>query len=215
MPKFRDRQLHAFVALLVAMVASLMVFPLLLPEGTHRSAGRFMMFAILLLALWAAGIRPRTVLLLVPVLIAYFVFKLDAPTSFLVVGIRAVFFGYATVAVVMHTLRAEKVTGDTIAGAACAYVLTGVTFAQVYEVLEILKPGSFEIPTSWLLHPSGDPAFAFQYFSFTTLTTVGYGDIHPMNVRAGGLAVGEAVIGQLYVAIMIARLVSLQLIQRT
>jgi len=119
-PKFRDRQLHAFVALLVAMVASLMVFPLLLPEGTHRSAGRFMMFAILLLALWAAGIRPRTVLLLVPVLIAYFVFKLDAPTSFLVVGIRAVFFGYATVAVVMHTLRAEKVTGDTIAGAACA-----------------------------------------------------------------------------------------------
>jgi len=89
-----------------------------------------------------------------------------------------------------------------------------ITWANFYELLELLRPGSFDIPPSWLRKPSGDPLFALQYFGFATLTTVGYGDIHPLDIRAGGLAIGEAVVGQLYVAIRIARLVGLQLVQR-
>jgi hypothetical protein len=212
--KLADRQLHAFVALLIASIVTIMVAPIVLPQSAHATAGRFMLSAVLLLALWAAGIRPRTLLFLLPLLLATLVLNRDAPTGALAAGIRAAFFGYATVIIVMHTIRARTVTADTLAGAACAYVLTGVTWANLYEILELLKPGSFDIPASWLLQPSHDPAFALQYFSFTTLTTVGYGDIHPTGLRGGGLAIGEAVVGQLYVAIMIARLVGLQLVQR-
>ena len=212
----RDKQLPAFLTLLVTIIAGMMVFPLLVPDASHLVVGRVLSAAILLTALWAAGVRPIRLLLFLPLVVAYFVAHhmggLSAVT--LALSIRAIFFAYTTVLIVLHTLRARTVTGDTIAGAACAYALTAVTWANLYEILELLRPGSFQIPQSWLLQPSGDPSFALQYFSFITLTTVGYGDILPLNPRAGGLCMGEAVVGQLYVAIMIARLVALQLVQR-
>jgi hypothetical protein len=62
---------------------------------------------------------------------------------------------------------------------------------------------------------SGDPAAALIYFSFITLTTVGYGYITPLWPGAGGLAAAEAIVGQLYLAITIARLVGLHAAQRT
>jgi hypothetical protein len=216
-PKVGSNQLPAFITLLVASVVSIMVFPLFLPDTAHLAVERFMIAIILLLSLWAAGLRPRTLLLFVPVVITYLLVLNLGALEFraLAAVMRAGSFAYATVLIVQHTLRAEKVTANTIAAAACAYLLTGMTWANLYEILELLRPGSFAIPSSWHIPPSRDPSFAFQYFSFTTLTTVGYGDIHPTTVRAGGLAIGEAVVGQLYVAIMIARLVSLQLVQRS
>jgi hypothetical protein len=216
-PNVASNQLHAFIALLVAAVVSIMIFPLFLPDTAHLAVERLMVAAILILALWAAGIRPRVLLLFAPVVVAYLLVLNLGGLQFraLAVGIRASFFAYATVLIVLHTVRARTVTGNTIAGAACAYLLAAMTWANFYEILELLRPGSFDIPANFLLPPSGDPSFAFQYFSFTTLTTVGYGDIHPTTIRAGGLAIGEAVVGQLYVAIMIARLVGLQLVQKS
>jgi hypothetical protein len=216
-PKRVGNRMPAFVALLVGIVVSITLLPLFLPDAAHLAVGRLMMAAVLFLALWAAGMRPRTLLLFSPAFLAYVVALEVGGVSLgvLVIVIRAFFFGCATVLILWHVLREQKVTGDVIAGAACAYLLTGVTWANFYELLEVLRPGSFDIPSNFLLKPSGDPLFAFQYFSFTTLTTVGYGDIHPLGVRGGGLAIGEAVVGQLYVAIMIARLVGLQLVQRS
>ena len=80
-------------------------------------------------------------------------------------------------------------------------------------LLEVLHPGSFDIPPSWRAGPAGMVA-ALIYFSFITLTTVGYGDIHPSWPGAGGLVAAEAVVGQLYLAITIARLVGLHISRR-
>jgi hypothetical protein len=123
------------------------------------------------------------------------------------------FFSYGTGLIVWHILRRPEVTTDTIAGAACAYTLLGMVWGNLYIVLELLRPGSFAIPPSWRMGPSGDPGTALLYFSFVTLTTVGYGDIVPLWPGAGGLAVAEAVVGQLYLAITIARLVGLHISQ--
>jgi ion channel len=210
-----DKELPAFLTLLVMIIVGVMLVPLLLPDAAHLVVGRALSVAILLTALWAAGVRPTRLLFFLPLALAYFVaHHMGGRTAVIVaLTLRAVFFGSTTVLIVLHTLRARTVTGDTIAGAACAYALTAVTWANLYEILELLRPGSFQIPPSWLLQPSGDPSFALQYFSFITLTTVGYGDILPLNPRAGGLCIAEAVVGQLFVAIMIARLVALQLVQ--
>ena len=216
-PKRPGHRLPAFVTLLVAGVASIMIVPLFAPDAAHLGIARVAGAAILMLALWAAGVRPRTLLFSAPLFIAYLlaVFMGGRHLSAVALSIRAFFFCYAVAVIVSHILRAQKVTAHMLAGAACAYVLTGITWANFYEILEILQPGSFDIPTAFLLQPQGDPGMALQYFSFTTLTTVGYGDIHPSNIRAAGLAIGEAIVGQLYVAIMIARLVSLHLVQRS
>jgi Ion channel len=105
------------------------------------------------------------------------------------------------------------VTFDTIAAASCAYVVFGAIWADVYFLVALGVPGSFEIPAT-LLSGAGALRSALLYFSFETLTTIAYGDIHPMTVGAGGLAVSEAIVGQLYLAIMITRLVALQLAGR-
>jgi hypothetical protein len=214
--KVGDQRLHVFVTLLVTIVLSIMVIPLFLPDSVHLAVARLLTATTLLLALWAAGLRPRTLLFFVPILIGYLVaLEIGGQLRPLATSIRLVFIGYSTILIIRHAVRAQKVTADTIAGAACAYVLAAIAWATMYELLESLRPGSFDIPATWLLPPTRDPSFALIYFSFTTLTTVGYGDIHPLSVGAGGLAIGEAVVGQLYVAIMIARLVSLQLVERS
>lgn len=100
------------------------------------------------------------------------------------------------------------VTLHRIMGAVAGYLLLSVVFAIVYSLLEILHPGSFQMPA--VLHQAGEPHVQlFYYFSVTTLTTAGFGDITAVNPFARTFVMMEALIGQLYPAILIARLVSL------
>lgn len=93
------------------------------------------------------------------------------------------------------------------------YLLLGLLWALGYQLIETLLPGSFrfmeehDAAGSFIKH-------GFAYFSFVTLTTVGYGDITPVHPIARTAAIGEALVGQLYPAILIGRLVSLQISAR-
>jgi len=104
------------------------------------------------------------------------------------------------------TLRATAVGSEQIYAALSAYLLAGISMGLLYWVLERLAPGS--------LYYGGNPTSTFSeadgiYFSFVTLATLGYGDYVPKTEIARGLALLEAVAGQLYLAVMVARLVSL------
>ena len=90
-----------------------------------------------------------------------------------------------------------------IMGGACAFVLIGIVWAYIYYLLEIFQPNSFKAA-----EPLGDDLGDFMYYSFVTLTTLGYGDVLAVSKQARGLTILEAIIGQLYLAIMISRLVS-------
>ncbi len=111
------------------------------------------------------------------------------------------------IVVVTSVLRAGTVTRHQIEGAIAAFLLLGLAWANAYEWLSMANPGAFR---------GLGPADAMQwtYYSFVTLTTVGYGDITPVSAGARSLAVSEALTGQMYVAILISRLVSLHLHQR-
>ena len=165
-------------------------------------------------ALWAAGAQRPAVALFVPTLLAQLVSVYWGSDALRTVALflRIVFFGYTTGLIMLRTLREPDVSLDTIAGAACAYTLLAVVWGSVYMLLEFLHPGAFHIPDVWLV--GGDPNAALSYFSFVTLTTVGYGDITPVWPGAGGLAVSEAIVGQLYLAITVARLVGLHTSRR-
>ena len=101
------------------------------------------------------------------------------------------------------------ITTHRIQGSILVYLLIGFTWSVAYQLLHTLSPAAFSFA-------QGDPGPAHArdpliYYSFVTLTTVGYGDITPVHPTARSLAIAEALIGQLYPAILIARLVSLRI----
>jgi len=114
-----------------------------------------------------------------------------------------------TTLVLVQVFREGPVTAYRIQGAVVVYLLVGFTWAVAFEVVHIALPDAFQFA-------HGNPGTAgvrhgLLYYSFVTLTTVGYGDITPVHPMARSLAIAEALIGQLYPAILIARLVSLQI----
>lgn len=111
--------------------------------------------------------------------------------------------------VLEHVFRSGPITGDRIRGAVLAYLLLGLVWAFAFDLSERLVPGSFRFAEAG--GPSGFVMHGLGYFSFVTLTTVGYGDVTPLHPVARSLAIAEALIGQLYPAILIGRLVSLQI----
>ena len=112
-----------------------------------------------------------------------------------------------SVVLLSQVFRAGKVTHMRIQGAIAVYLLLGTVWSHAYHITEILHPGSFTFPPGEMLAASD-----WSYFSFVTLTTVGYGDITPVHPIARVLAVGEALSGQLYLAVMIARLVAMEMV---
>jgi hypothetical protein len=110
----------------------------------------------------------------------------------------------AIVATLRHALRAKIVDTERIFAALDAYLLTGLMFGVCYWVLDQVSPGAFGAPSASDLML--DQAV---YFSFVTIATVGYGDIVPVGPGARGLTILEGVMGQMYLAVLMAWLVSL------
>ena len=99
----------------------------------------------------------------------------------------------------------KEVTAETLWAAINVYLLLGMLFAFLYALVVQVEPGAF---AGKLLESASDGSQTFIYYSFVTMTTLGYGDITPQIHVAATLAYVQALIGQLYVAILIARLVS-------
>lgn len=124
--------------------------------------------------------------------------------------IGAIYSVYITCLILLFIMRQKEISIEIIKAAMCAYFLIGLMWSFVYLAIEVLRPGSFQFP-------SGTPIDhdQFIYFSFVTLTTVGYGDVTPISNGARSLAILEAVMGQFYLAVTVARLVSIHLAQHS
>jgi voltage-gated potassium channel len=120
-----------------------------------------------------------------------------------------IFMGITLVTLVSHIARAKEGTAEIIMGAASSYFLIGLVWAFTFSLMEKFAPGSFRLPESPI-----DVESQFVYFSFVTLTTVGYGDITPASMTARYYSVLEAVTGQLYLAVLVSGLVGLFISQR-
>ena len=106
-----------------------------------------------------------------------------------------------------------RVTGHRIQGAIAVYLMLGLIWAFAYSLIEYRFPGSFELPFDGEL--GGVAMRQFVYFSFVTLTTLGYGDVTPVSSSAQTLTVLEALVGQLYLVILVAHLVALRIAHST
>ena len=127
------------------------------------------------------------------------------------------FLLYITIMILNHVLNARRVSLDTLAGAGCAYFLVGLAWAFVYRAMFVINPRSFLFSSASFTRifeddmQSRPQLMHFAYYSFATLTTTGFGDITPASGASRGISVLEAIAGQFFVAVLIARLVSLEL----
>lgn len=123
-----------------------------------------------------------------------------------------------TVFLVLTLIYARHANLSTIYGAMCAYLMMGKSWTYVYLAIEAWQPGSFIFSDE--LRILGELNYhqliaEMEYFSYVTLTTLGYGDITPILPAARSVTILEAILGQLYLTIVLARLVGLYLQERT
>ena len=132
--------------------------------------------------------------------------------------VQLVFLCYVLWIVVRTVFRAKIITSDILCGAVSVYLLVGVLAGLVFLLIEYFAPGSFRV-SNWTTDPITQQASFIQdpgwllYFSFVTLTTVGYGDVLPASAVARSASVLVAVIGQVLLMVQIARLVGMHVAQ--
>ena len=138
-----------------------------------------------------------------------YAFSETAGRSVLFVGhLCGVFFLFGAAGLIVSSLfRSRSLTGDSIYGAVCGYLFLGLAWAMSYSMIEDVRPGSFQISPS--LRTTEDPQQVLTYYSFVTLTTVGYGDVTPISPVTRTFSWIEAITGQFYLAIIVAGLVSI------
>jgi hypothetical protein len=128
-------------------------------------------------------------------------------------AMKTLWFMYLTVLgyqILRAVMRSDTVDSDVLFGSVSIYLLVGVVFALVHWSLEIAAPGSFNLPVDDVPEHGQRPEFSvFQYFSFVTLTTVGFGDVTAKSGLARALTVLEALFGVLFIAIFLGRMLSL------
>jgi hypothetical protein len=201
-----DKGLSVFSALLFLVT---FVVPPLMPAGGGRGLLADVAYALLLVSgTQALGGRVLTRALLMP--IALVTIGIDFASRVLpigpavVQGTRLVSLCLLLALVLAQTLRAGPVNFHRLQGAVAAYLLLGVIWAHAFSLTALLRPGAF----TGSVGSAEDGPRAWLYYSFVTLTTVGYGDVLPVHPGARSLAMLEAVTGPLYLAILVARLVS-------
>jgi voltage-gated potassium channel len=126
------------------------------------------------------------------------------------------FFGFALYGI-LRAIFARETSGDAIFGAVCGYLLLGIIWNLLYSAVESTAPGSFQLSASGRNDPLASrlDRSALSYYSFITLTTVGYGDVTPTTPLARTLSWMEALTGQFYLAILVAGLVGFKVTQNT
>ena len=199
--------------LLLALTVTFFFEGVAKPGELQRAVATVLSGASLTLALYAAGLpsrRLRVVAALILAIVAGVVIGSVAGKGATVAGIVAIANGLlvalAPPAVVIGILRHVRATGaitaTVVAGALCFYLLVGLFFAYTYIAIQNLGGAPF--------FASGDAATSARsvYFSFTTLTTVGYGDFTARTNLGHTIAVSEALLGQIYLVTVVAAFVS-------
>ncbi|MEM1451470.1 MAG: ion channel [Planctomycetota bacterium] len=133
-------------------------------------------------------------------------------------SLSAAYFVYLVVVLARILVFQRVVNVETVVGGINVYLLMGFTFAQIHWIIESVAPGSYDLGGLFVAghDASGEmpPFGAFLYYSFVTMTTLGYGDVSPVTPAAQLVSVAEAVTGQLYVAILIGGLVGMWISER-
>ncbi len=202
-----------FFLLFLFLLANLILYPF--AQGTG-GVGYYLFrgigYAAVLVGVYAVSFRRGFLLLAlmlaVPSMIHYFLaWKGDASAfSIVTTGLNFAFDTFVIVVIFRRVFLRGKVTTETIYGALCIYLLIGFTFASIYGMLADLRPNVFYFDPKTNVHTVPD-RFDLVYYSFGTLTSLGSAGITPVAAQARSITVMESILGVLYLAVLISRLI--------
>ena len=216
-----------FSLLLIALISNILLAPLIsnLESGSTANplAAQIAFTFLLVIIVFVVGhhkkvIASYTVLAFIALTLSWINLSNHSETiSILSHGFSFVTLIVAITLIIKETILIEEVSLDTIAGSLCAYLLLGFAFASIYALIDIVEPSSF---ISSIQNDSGSISLATSdldriYFSFVTLLTIGYGDIVPHSAPAKLTTIIEGFLGQVYLVVLIARLVGTHVSQRS
>jgi hypothetical protein len=215
-PAGRPLRKGRFLYLLVMILAMLVIGPLV-DEFVHlRIFMDIFWSAIFIAAVYAVSQKKQDLiigaLLALPMLGSIWSSYILQHTGLHVLGniCGAAFFAFVIVQILVFIYNQERVSKDLIVGAALVYLLMALAWTFIFAIVETLHPGSYAIAES----ESSQTAKNLLYYSFVTITTLGYGDITPITRLARSLCIIEAVIGQLYLVVSVAWLVGMHVSQK-
>ncbi len=207
---YRNRLLYLLTSILLLLV----MYPYL-QDGKYQTAlMNLLTSAILIMSVYVLSYDKKplifALLLGVPALITTWlnILVISHPFPYASYCFTIAFYFFTLFTILTYVLKSNKISAQEIYGVICVYLLIGITWGMLFSLTEELHPGSFNTKQDRLEWPD------FMYFSFTTLTTAGYGDITPATARAQSLSILEMIIGVLYIAVLVARMVSIYGIQK-
>jgi hypothetical protein len=207
---FKNKYNYFFLSILLLLSAE----PLLRYVSFPSIAISYLL--IMLTLVWALKLHHNTLKLCLIVALTAFIFGIITETSFLAKD-SSLFFFSSIACTITHIIflliviklllwkifSEKRVTSDTVRGGISIYLLLGIFWSFLYLLTLTLSPSAIKFPTAnWTVSD-------LLYFSFTTLTTLGYGDILPVSPPAQMLTVLESTLGQIFLTVFIARLVGL------
>ena len=214
-----------FIILSVFLVCTFILSPFLYEHPFAGIILRVSFSLLMISAVYACAEKGRTLivalLLVIPAVVAEWAgyFTSIPGLSFGGRLLSALFLAHVVRIIVRHMIHSRKVNANLIFGAISVYLLIGLFWAIAYSALELSQPESFtvkplDVQRDRAIGPETVPLHRFTYYSLVTLTTLGYGDIVPVTPSAQVASSLEAVVGQLYLTILVAGLVGLGVSQR-
>jgi voltage-gated potassium channel len=204
-----------YTALLISIVCYLFISPFLQDFPGLRSLVNIFLTGILISGIYSV-IREKRVALVAaclagPMFISIWIYQFTDIVIFAIVSacFGVLFLSFLAVLILKSVIFAKEVSSDVISGAIVVYLFIGVIWGFIFSLIEIMQPGSFSVSVENFRQGES----VFVYFSFVTLTTLGYGDILPISAPARSFAYLEALIGQIYLTVLVAALVGLHISQ--
>ncbi|MEA3469192.1 MAG: ion channel [Thermodesulfobacteriota bacterium] len=203
-PKFRN--------LLLLLLLYIVGVPFLEPYPSLTVLAHISLSMVLVVAIYAVNKhrhqRSVAIALLLPLIVLYWLDIYDV-VSFSRLGsqlLLAVFFGLLVYSFTVQIANASRVSANVLYMTLSLYLIIGLFWGALYTLLQEVSPGAY---SGALLDNAQNTTHIFTYFSFVTLTTLGYGDITPQTAGASSLCHMEAIVGQFYTAVVVAWLVGM------
>jgi hypothetical protein len=203
---------YRFFLLFLFLLAVLILYPYADTSRSGFYALRVLGSAVIVVSVFAIRLR-RSVLifaliLAVPALVQRL--RLPEPTastfSILNIVLSFTFDIFVVVVIFRRVFARQQTNSETVFGALCIYLLVGFSFASIYGMVAVLQPQAFYLDPHTNLHMVPN-RFDFIYYSFGTMTSLGAAGITPISSEARSLTVVEAILGVLYLAVLVARLI--------
>jgi hypothetical protein len=202
---------HRFFLLFLLLLGTLILYPYSESSRFGYYAFRVIGSSATLISVYAAkihrGLLVLAIVLAIPALFQRFLLPRSDASSFSIFNIVLSFVFDVLIVVVIfrHVFAREEANSETIFGALCIYLLVGFSFASLYGMIAAFQPNAFYLDPRTNSH-TVPGRFDFIYYSFASMTSLGAAGMTPVSPQARSITILEAILGVLYLAVLIARL---------